>query len=119
MVKPQRRKFVSNCFSCCKIVTASQHAAKSSAIVVKVRDARGRASTDGVDAGSQAQLRGDAVPKPAARRRSRRNGHLNVERVSEPHQGGFLDRFALRRVGVNGACNVFQARAHFYGQSEP
>lgn len=44
---------------------------------------------------------------------------LDMQRVPERHQGGFLDGFALGRVGVNGVRDIFQACAHFNGQTEP
>ncbi len=36
----------------------------------------------------------------------------DVQGVSQRAQGGFLDRFAEGRMGVDGAGDVFQAGAH-------
>ena len=46
--------------------------------------------------------------------RSHSEGDLHVQRMPQCAQGGFLHGFTQCRVGVNGACNVFQAGAHFH-----
>ena len=46
--------------------------------------------------------------------RSHSEGDLQVQRMPQCAQGGFLHGFTQCRVGVNGAGNVFQAGAHFH-----
>ena len=45
---------------------------------------------------------------------SHSEGDLQVQRMPQCAQGGFLHGFTQCRVGVNGAGNVFQAGAHFH-----